>query len=452
MTGRPLPPGEPARKAVHLTMAGFALLLRWLTWPQAALCAAAAFAFNLLLLPRLLGHRMASAREGASDRGVILYPLVVLALVVLFHQPWPAGLAFAAFGWGLLAGGDAVAGIAGMKWGRHSLPWNPGKSWEGVAGYLVGGGFLGGGLLLWTMGVTPGRLLGDAGASAWWVIVVWLLATLAAALLETVPHGLDDNVLPPLLGALVLVAASTGVTRFAGGMGGQGWRPVALAAAINLAIALVALGVRLLETPGVAAAWVLGTVTLGFGTWRAYLLLWLFLGVGTAVTRLRRADKRRHGLEDEGRRGAGHVLANGSLCLVGSLVYGLTGGQAVLAPVLVAGGLAAALADTMASEIGKAYGRTAYALPSLRRVAPGTEGAVSVAGTLAGLAGSAIIAMAAVRSGFLAPGWFLPLVAGGFLAMLLEGLLDRLGPATNHGTNLANTVIGAVLAFAFSLL
>ena len=45
-----------------------------------------------------------------------------------------------------------------------------------------------------------------------------------------------------------------------------------------------------------------------------------------------------------------------------------------------------------------------------------------------------------------------PLVAGGFLAMLLEGLLDRLDPANNHGTNLANTVIGAVLAFAFTLL
>ncbi len=436
MTERRLPPGELPRKAVHLGMAAFALLFRWLSWPQAAVCAVAAFAFNWLLLPRLLGHRLDTSREGASDRGVLLYPLVVLALILLFHRPAPPGLGLAAFGWGLLAGGDALAGIAGMLWGRSPLPWNPKKSWEGLGGYLLGGGVLGWLLLLWAVGGTlPLPAVQHAAVAA-----VVLAATLAAGLLETVPHGLDDNVLPPLLGTLVLAAG------LGAGFGPPDLRPLAVAAGINLAIALAAWAVRLLEPAGIAAAWLLGTVTLGLGSWRAYLLLWLFLGIGTLVTRVRRTEKRRLGLEDEARRGVGHVLANGSLCLLGSALWGL-GGHGELAALLVAGGLAAALADTMASELGKAYGRTARAIPSLRRVPPGTEGAVSIPGTLAGASGATLVAGAAVWSGFLPADWLLPVAAGGFLAMLAEGLLDGLGPATNHGTNLANTVMGALMAY-----
>jgi len=440
-----LPHGELPRKAVHLGMAAFALALRWLDWRTAALCALTAFLFNVFLLPRLLGHRLATERRGASDRGVLLYPLVVLALIVLFHRPEPGGLGLAAFGWGLLAGGDAVAGLVGMAWGRHPLPWNAAKSWEGFAGYVVGGAVVGAGLFGWVAGVSPAAPVGGREAA----VAAVILATLAAAVLESVPHGLDDNVLPPLFGTLVFLACwprdLTGPPEAAAVLA-----PLALAAAVNLAIAAAAWAVRLLDRGGIAAAWVLGTVALGLGSWRTYLLLWIFLAAGTAVTRLHREEKRRRGLEDEARRGAGHVLANGSLCLLGSLVWGL-GGHGEIAGMLVAAGLAAALSDTAASEIGKAWGRTAYALPAFRRVPPGTEGAVSVAGTLAGAAGAAVVAATAVGTGFLPRPWLLPVALGGFFAMLLEGFLDRLGPATNHGTNLANTVIGALLAWTLSI-
>lgn len=433
-----LPPGELARKMVHFSMAGFALLLRWLTWEQAALCAVAAFLFNLLVLPRLLGHRLESGREDASDRGILLYPVVVLVLIILFHRD-SLGLALPAFGWGLLAGGDALAGITGMLWGRHRLPWNPSKSWEGVGGYLVGGAGLGVVLFLFAGGAAASRSAG--------VVPGVILATVLAAALESLPHGLDDNVLPPLAGTMVL-----SVALFGGGAVPDSSSllvPLAWAAAVNLAIALAAAAVRLLDSAGVAVAWLLGTVTLGLGTWRAYVLLWLFLAAGLAVTRLRRGEKRRAGLEDERRRGVSHVVANGALCLIGSLLLGLT--DSPLAPLVIAAGLAAALADTAASEIGKAFGRRTYELPSFRSVPPGTEGAVSLPGTLAGLAGSVAIAATGVGSGFLGATGFVIVSLAGFAAMLAEGFLPRLGRATNSGTNLANTVIGALLAVVCGL-
>lgn len=429
-------------------MGGFALALRWLTWPQAALCALAAFAFNLLVLPALLGHRLTSERDDVSDRGVLLYPLVVLALIVLFHGPGlrAGGMYVAAFGWGLLAGGDAAAGVVGMKWGKHPLPWNARKTWEGLAGYTVGGALIGTALLAWN---APGLLHLVTRATPLWVLhaVAVLLAAGTAAVLEGVPHGLDDNVLPPLLGAYVLFtlhALHGGVTALP--LSADFGKTLALAALVNGVVAAVAFAVRLLEPAGVAAAWVLGVATWGFGSWRAYLLLWVFLGVGTIVTRLRRARKRAVGLEDEARRGLRHVLANGLMCLLGSLLYWVTGGTAAAAA-MVAAGLAAALADTMGSEVGKAFGWRAYSLPGLERVPPGTEGAVSVVGTAASLLGSAMVAAAAVGAGFLNRSWLVPVAAAGFLAMLAESFLPRLGDHSNEGTNLANTVIGVILAY-----
>lgn len=54
--------------------------------------------------------------------------------------------------------------------------------------------------------------------------------------------------------------------------------------------------------------------------------------------------------------------------------------------------LASKLSDTVSSEVGKAYGRTTYLATSFKVVPRGTEGAVSLEGTLAGLAAAVVFA------------------------------------------------------------
>eukprot|EP00877_Chromochloris_zofingiensis_P006759 jgi/Chrzof1/2336/Cz11g11130.t1 len=54
------------------------------------------------------------------------------------------------------------------------------------------------------------------------------------------------------------------------------------------------------------------------------------------------------------------------------------------------------LSDTVSSEIGKAYGQTTYLVTTLQRVPRGTEGAVSLEGTVAGMAAAAAFAAVAV--------------------------------------------------------
>ena len=77
---------ETRRQIVHMTMSGFALLLRVLTWWQAALLAAVALAFNAAVLPRLAGRTLFRPAEVSRGipLGILLYPLAVLSLILAF--------------------------------------------------------------------------------------------------------------------------------------------------------------------------------------------------------------------------------------------------------------------------------------------------------------------------------------------------------------------------------
>ncbi|MGH9796797.1 MAG: hypothetical protein ACRD5D_01420, partial [Candidatus Polarisedimenticolia bacterium] len=73
------------RRAVHMAVGLLAFLLRFLTPAQAVLLAATALLFNLLVLPRVAARlfRPGELRTPWTS-GIVLYPVAVLALVVLF--------------------------------------------------------------------------------------------------------------------------------------------------------------------------------------------------------------------------------------------------------------------------------------------------------------------------------------------------------------------------------
>src|SRR6186997_987036 len=116
---------ERARKLVHIGFGLCALTLRYLSWPQAALVAAAALFFNVLVLQRLAGHLFRPREHSrGADAGIILYPAAVLALVLVFRER----LDIVAGAWAILAFGDGVATIAGRGRAGLPIPWNPRKS------------------------------------------------------------------------------------------------------------------------------------------------------------------------------------------------------------------------------------------------------------------------------------------------------------------------------------
>jgi uncharacterized protein (TIGR00297 family) len=98
------------------------------------------------------------------------------------------------------------------------------------------------------------------------------------------------------------------------------------------------------------------------------------------------------GSEKEGPRTAGQVLANGGVATLAAALVWLDVRQA---PTMFVAALCAANADTWATEIGMRFGKKPIRFTALKPVEPGTSGAISAAGILASLAGSAFIAATA---------------------------------------------------------
>jgi uncharacterized protein (TIGR00297 family) len=112
--------------------------------------------------------------------------------------------------------------------------------------------------------------------------------------------------------------------------------------------------------------------------------------------------------------------------------------------------VATAAADTCSSEIGKAYGRRTFLITSFRPVPPGTEGAISLEGTLGGLLGAVLVAAVGAALGVYS--WPLAglVTLAGLLGSLAESVIgtvaERRGWLDNDLLNALNTAIGAAFA------
>lgn len=247
------------------------------------------------------------------------------------------------------------------------------------------------------------------------------------------------------------------------------WMPWAFALGINSLLLLIAWLVpkKLLTPAGLVHAWILGVILWGTLGWRGYAVMMFYFFVGSAVTRIGMAEKEAAGIAEKrsGARGPENVWGSalvGTLCAIGtymSLTVG-TLSAALVASLLLLGYVASMstkLADTCASEVGKAYGKRTFLITNLQPVERGTEGAVSLEGTLAGLLGAAAIASL---------GWGLGLITGldiavcviaAFIATNLESVIGatlqaKVSWMTNEVVNVINTLIGATVAVLLAVL
>jgi uncharacterized protein (TIGR00297 family) len=226
---------------------------------------------------------------------------------------------------------------------------------------------------------------------------------------------------------------------------------------VNAALALLALLAGGVSRSGAAAGFALGTLIYACLDWRGFLLLATFFVVGTAMTKLGYARKAAAGIAQErgGRRGARNALAKTSVPAACALFAAATPHPA-LYTLAFGAAFAAAAADTAASEVGKAFGRRTFLVTSLRPVPPGTDGAMSVEGTMAGIAASFGVAAVGIAAGLLpaAALWLLPIAAFGanLLESILGATLERRGWLDNESVNFLNTFAAALLAALFALI
>ena len=192
---------------------------------------------------------------------------------------------------------------------------------------------------------------------------------------------------------------------------------------------------------------------LGFGI-SGVIIMGAFFLLGTFATIHKLGIKQKRGVAEKskGKRDFLQVISNGGTAGVLGLLAWLYPQYTNEFRIMMAATFSSATADTISSELGNIYGKKFYNIITLKRESRGIDGAISLEGSLSGLAGSIIIAIIYALSYGINVHFFWIIIAGtiGNLAdSLLGATLQRRLLLSNSGVNLANTIIAACVAYLF---
>jgi uncharacterized protein (TIGR00297 family) len=163
------------------------------------------------------------------------------------------------------------------------------------------------------------------------------------------------------------------------------WRRAALALSLASAVSATAYWRRSLTLDGALAATGMGAIVFGRGGAAGAAALLAFFVSSSALSRLGEAEPHGAIAEKGARRDAWQVLANGGAATA-CLALGSRGGFVA--------GLAAAGADTWATELGMRSSATPRSISTWQPVERGVSGGVTVQGLLASVAGAGVVGMA----------------------------------------------------------
>ena len=224
-----------------------------------------------------------------------------------------------------------------------------------------------------------------------------------------------------------------------------------IALLVTTAFAALAYALGMISRGGALGGLLVGTtIYVSLGP-QGFAVLALFVIGGSLLTRLGYRSKQRTGTAQEhgGRRGARNALANCAVAVLCAVIAATTSSDLFSAAFVAS--LGAAFADTAESEIGQLFSRTPRLITTLQNVPPGTDGAISLPGTLAGAATACLTAALGLALGLLeTPESSLLVATAAFLGTIADSLIGALtSRAGNELTNVVCTLVAAMLALLF---
>jgi len=287
-------------------------------------------------------------------------------------------------------------------------------------------------------------------------VFVAACGTLVAALVRSVLYERDDPVVLLSTGLLVWVFDALVVS--------VDPLEIAVALAVTVALGYASYVLGTASVTGMLTGVLLGLLTIVLGSFGWFVVLIAFFSVGGLSTKFRYDEKLDRGVaeDNEGARGSSNVLGNAAVAFVAVVGFAASAHLSLPVPAdtafgfAFAGSIAAAMSDTLSSEIGGLYDSPRL-ITTFQPVPPGTDGAVTWQGEVAGVVGAALVAGLALvlmpLSGAapLAAG---TVVVGGVAGMTVDSLLgatlegDRIG---NEAVNLLATLSGALVSGGIAL-
>jgi uncharacterized protein (TIGR00297 family) len=176
------------------------------------------------------------------------------------------------------------------------------------------------------------------------------------------------------------------------------WLAIVVGLSLSAVVSMLSVRLAALSADGAFASTAVGTAVFAVGGLRSSILLLLFFTTSSALSRGASAEKSAPlGVASKSsRRDAAQVLANGGVPAAIAVIALINGPFFWQLP--FAGAIAAATADTWATEIGARSKSMPINLVTWQRVPVGSSGGVTALGLLASAAGAAFIAVAAAAA------------------------------------------------------
>ena len=202
--------------------------------------------------------------------------------------------------------------------------------------------------------------------------------------------------------------------------------------------------IPVMTSSGWISAGILGTILWGSLSWQGWLTVLIYLILGSLVTKVGYKYKDKIGIAEKrgGRRGPENVWGSASTGLFFAIMLSLDISDNVLLKIGFAASFAAKLADTFGSEIGKRFGRNTFLITSFKRVKKGSEGGISLEGTLASLVGSTIMSWVMFSLEIITlKSQFIIVSISGFMATIFESFI---GAKFQERFNLSNEFVNSI--------
>ncbi|WP_457741723.1 DUF92 domain-containing protein [Thermococcus sp.] len=206
---------------------------------------------------------------------------------------------------------------------------------------------------------------------------------------------------------------------------------------------------RALDLKGSVSAVILGVLVMELGGIYPFLALLTFVIMGVLATKYRFRDKVKKGLAqaNNGVRSWENVIGNGLATLLFLLWEHHTHMDAFWAATFAS--IATVNGDTLASELGKVFGKRPRMITNLQPAKPGTNGAVSIEGEVFALLGCLVIALFALPLTTHKAQMLLAVLLGGFIGVNLDSFigatLENKGLTNNNSTNFLASLFGGLI-------
>ena len=213
---------------------------------------------------------------------------------------------------------------------------------------------------------------------------------------------------------------------------------------INFILIYIFCKIPLMTKGGWISAGILGTILWGCLSWQGWMSVVIYLLFGSLVTKIGYKFKRQKGIAEKrgGRRGPENVWGSAATGLFFAIMVKLNFANLLLYKIGFAASFSAKLADTFGSEIGKRFGRNTYLITSFKKVDRGTEGGVSLEGTIASAVGAIFMSSIMLSCSIITTKYqFLIVSISGFLATISESII---GAKFQERYKLSNELVNAI--------